>query len=135
MAVTDRKIARDAKSAIERLVVPIITAISQADVLAFSFVPGHSFEIVQAQCYCRTEAGVVTSDVKIQTVSALNAVLAYNTATRVDGVLAAAQAARRGSATDAINVHFTSDGSGVLTNGFVVVSYRAVPLNGDVETE
>jgi len=135
MAVKDTKIAADAKVAIERLVVPIITALTQSDVLALAFVPGHSFEIVDVQCYTRTEAGVVTADVKIQTVSVLNAALAFATATRVQGVLAAALAARRGSATDAINVHFTTDGSGVLTNGFVVVSYRPVPLNGEVATE
>jgi hypothetical protein len=135
MAVKDSKIAADAKVAIERLVIPIITAVSITDLIAFAFVPGHPFEIVGAQCYARTEAGTVTADVKIQTVSALNAVMAFATGSRVDAVLATALASRRGSATDAINVHFTTDGTGALTNGFVVVSYRPVPLQGEVATE
>lgn len=135
MAVTARKVLKSDVLGHKIIVVPIITAVSQSDVRVYSFVPGHPFEIVGVEGYARTEAGVVSGDVKIQTVTSLAAVIAFATATRVVASLAAALAARRGSKTDAINVHFTSDGTGVLTNGTVTVRYRPLPMSGDAAHE
>lgn len=135
MGVTARKVLKDDPLGTKVLVIPIITAVSQSDVIAYAHQPGHPFEIVSVEGYCRTEAGAVSADVKIGTVTALNAVHAFVTATRALAVLATALASRRGSATDVINVHYTSDGTGALTNGFITVRYRPVPMNGDVQTE
>lgn len=135
MGVRTAQVLKDDVLGHKLLVVPIPTAVGQADVLAYSFVPGHPFEIVGVEAYARVEAGVVSADVKIQAVSALAAIINYVTATRVVGALSALFASRRGSQTDAINVHYTSDGAGVLTNGVVTVRYRAMPMNGDAGTE
>jgi hypothetical protein len=135
MAVTTRKVRNTDALGHKILVVPLITAISQADVLAYKFIPGHAFEIVGVEGWARTEAGVVTADVKIEAVTSLAAVIAFATATRVVATLAATLAARRGSASNAINVHFTTDGTGALTNGFVTVRYRPMPMSGDAGHE
>jgi hypothetical protein len=135
MAVKDTKIDKDAKVAIETLTIPIITALTQADVIAFKFVPGHSFEIVGVQAYARTVAGAVTLRAKISGVTAMLADITPTTGNIVAGTLAAALAARRGSKTDSIDANFTTDGSGVLTNGFLIIQYRPVPLNGEIFTE
>jgi len=135
VAVTDQKMHAQSKTPLKHLVFNLITAVGQADVKAFSFRPGYSFEIVDVQAHCLNEAGVVSADVKIGAVSALNAAIAFAAATRVDGVLAAAQASRRGSRTDELNIHYTTDGAGALTNGTVTVTIRPVPLNGEVQTE
>ena len=133
IAVKDTKIAADAKVAIERLVVPVVTAISQTAISVLTVRLGHSFEIVSIQTYCRAKAGSVSGDVLIGAVAV--ATITFTAATRTDMVLAAALADRRGGAADDIVVRYTSDGTGVLTNGVVVVSYRPVPLQGDVATE
>jgi hypothetical protein len=135
MAVKDTKIANDSKVAIETLTIPIITALTQADVIAFKYVPGHSFEIVGVQAYARTVAGAVTLRAKISGVTAMAADITPTTGNIVAGTLATTLAARRGSRTDSIDANFTTDGSGVLTNGFLVIQFRPVPLNGDVATE
>jgi len=135
MAVTDLKLKNDAKSVIEWLVIPLITAISQADVIAFKFIPGYSFEIVSVAAYARTVAGAVTLRAKISGVTAMLADITPTTGNIVAGTLAAALGARRGSKTDSIDANFTTDGSGVLTNGFLVIAFRPVPLNGDIWSE
>ena len=133
MAVTDRKVHPEARLAEKALVVSLVTATAQGDVKAFSLRPGYGFQVIGVQAYCRSEVGAVTADVKIGTTSVLSAAVAFVTATRVDGVLAASLAARRGTAAGELNVHFTSDGTGALTNGFVVVTIRPYPLNQEAE--
>lgn len=128
MAVTDKKIHKDAKVAIETLVVPIITAVSQSDVIAQKMRVPYDFEIVGVEGYCRTEAGAVTGDVKIGTTSVLSAAIAFATGSRVAGALSATVANLRGLAGSDINVHYTSDGTGALTNGFITIHLRRRPL-------
>lgn len=135
MAVNDKNVSKAAKIAEKELVVSIVTAVSQSDVVAFSYVPGFPFEIVSVKNYARTEAGAVTADVKIGSTSALASAVAFATATATTASLSSTLASRRGSSTDAINVHYTSDGTGALTNGHVVVVFRPMPLNGDAATE
>ena len=135
MAVTTRKVRNTDALGHKILVVELVTAVSLADVLAYKFIPGHPFQIVGAEGWARTEAGVVTADVKIEAVTSLAAVIAFATATRVVATLHATLANIRGSKTDAINVHFTTDAAGVLTNGFVTVRYRQMPMSGDAAHE
>jgi hypothetical protein len=130
MAVTDRKVHREAKVALKHLVVPLITAVSQTAVKAFSFRPGYGFKVEGVQTYCLNRAGTVTADVRIGTQSVLASAAAFAAGNRVDAALAAG--APTGSATAELNVHYTTDGTGALTNGFVVVTIRPYPVNGDV---
>ena len=74
-------------------------------------------------------------DVKIGSTTALAAAIDLDGAgdrTRVSGTLSATASARKGSATDVINVHATTDGSGDLDYGMVVVTIRPRGLAGDV---
>lgn len=112
--------ARARQAVQQRLVIPLVTAVSQADVVAFSYVVGSGFKITKVKTYVRTKAGTVTADVKIGSTSVLSAAAAFTDATEVTAGLKA-ELSRFGKPTDAINVHFTTDGTGALTNGFVVV--------------
>jgi hypothetical protein len=87
------------------------------------------------QAYARTVAGAVTLRAKISGTTAMAADITPTTGNVVAGTLATALAARRGSKTDSIDANFTTDGSGVLTNGFLVISFRPVPLNQEIWTE
>lgn len=111
---------------LKKIVVPIITAVGQADVKAFGMVVGFAFRIVRVDTYCLLKAGVVTAQVKIGAVSALAANAVITSAAPVNAPLVGGAAKfRGGKATDAINVHYTTDGAGVLTNGFVIVTIEA----------
>jgi hypothetical protein len=130
MAVTDRKVHREAKVAVKHIVVPLTTATNQSNVKAFSFRPGYGFKIEGVQTYCLAKAGTVTADVRIGTTSVLASAASFTAATRADATLATN--APKGTPTSDINVHYTTDASGALTNGFVVVTIRPYPINGDV---
>lgn len=108
---------------LKKIVVAIVSAVGQADVKAFGMVVGFPFRIVRVDTYCLNKAGVVTAQVKIGAVSALaaNAAFAAGVPTNAPLVGGAAKF-RGGKATDALNVHYTTDGAGVLTNGHVVVT-------------
>jgi hypothetical protein len=53
-------------------------------------------------------------------------------ATPTAAVLATTLAARRGSASEAIQLKYTSDGTGAATNLVVSVWIRPLPLDGEV---
>ncbi len=129
MAVTDKKIHKDAKVALQPISVSLVTAISQTDLKAFAFKPGYEFEIVSVQTFCSAEAGTVTADVKIGTVSALASPANFTAGTRVDATLSATVLNRRGTSASELNVHYTTDATGSLTNGRVIIVIRPRPLN------
>jgi hypothetical protein len=111
---------------LKKIVVPIITAVGQAAVKAYSFTPGFAFRIVSVESYCLNKAGVVTGDVKIGAVSAVAAAVAFAAAAITPAPLVGGAAKfRGGKKTDVVNVHYTSDGAGVLTNGFITVTIEA----------
>lgn len=96
-------------------------AISQADVLQDAFQPGYAFEIVGVEHFTDNIAATASYLVKIGTTNAISA--ATPTAdTRGDATLVAG--AVLGSATDVINLHATTDGSGTFTDLRVRVTIR-----------
>jgi hypothetical protein len=107
----------------------LVTAISQTGVVAWSLTPGFAFQITRIRTYCLLKAGVCTGNVKIGTRTA--APLVFTSATELAAVLSTTLANLRGSATEAITVEYTTDGSGVLTNGGVFISYRPYPMRGE----
>jgi len=131
MSFSDRNVHKDAEVAVKMLVVAIPTAVSQSDVVAYSHTPGFDFEILSVKSYCRVKAGTVTGQVKVGTGSVLQAAAVFTTATEVNAPLVASRAGRRGTRTQAINVHFTTDGTGALTNGFLTIRYRKRHLAGE----
>lgn len=105
--------------------------ISQANVLYDSFVPGYAFEIVDVQHFAEGVTAAADYDVDIGAASALAAHEVPTADTREDAVLATALASRRGSATDAINLRCTTDGSGLLVGLKVHVTIRPTRMAGD----
>lgn len=121
--VTDRKVARSAAIASQRIVVPLVTAISQTGVVAFKYTPGYAFRVVRVRSYALAKAGAVAGKVKVATREAV-AALSFTTATEVGQTLSATDANVLGTSAEALSVEYTSDGSGVLTNGVVVIEIR-----------
>jgi hypothetical protein len=76
------------------------------------------------------KAGTVSGNAKIG--SRTSAPLVFTAATEVAGVLSTTKADVRGSATEVLTIEYTTDGSGVLTNGFVIVELRPRPLARDL---
>jgi len=97
----------------------------QAAVKFDAFKPGFPFEVVSVQHYAEALVANASYDVKIGTTSVLNALEVPVAATREDGVLTSTSANLRGSATDVINLHVTTDGSGEFTGLKVRVRIRA----------
>lgn len=122
-AITDKKVLRSAAVAIQRLVVPLVTATSQTDLVAFKYTPGYAFRIVRVRSYNAAKAGTLAGKVKIATREAV-AALTFTAATEVAQTLSATDANKKGTAAEALSVEYTSDGSGALTNGYVVIEIR-----------
>lgn len=121
--VTDRKVARSAAIAKDRIVVPLPTATSQTGVVAFKYTPGYAFRLERVRSYARVKADTISGKVKIATREAVPA-LSFTQATEVDQTLSTTDADVIGAANEAISLEYTSDGSGALTNGVVVIEIR-----------
>lgn len=131
MAVKDKNVLPSAVIASDKQVVAIVTAVSQTGVVAYSYTPGYRFQLTRVRSYCRVKAGAVSGAVKISTRTAVTTVT-FTTATEVAQTLSTTLANIQGSATDAITIEYTSDGSGVLTNGFAILEFRPLGMNGEI---
>lgn len=125
MGVEDRHIDKNAKVA-QRTIAFAVDDVGAgvADGLRGSFVPGYAYEIVGVQHFFRSVTAVCSYMVKNGTTAALSAAAVPVTATRADASLHAALANRRGTKTDAINLHLTTDGGGAAEEGTVYVTIR-----------
>lgn len=132
MAVRDRHIDRDARVARETITIPLVTAVSQTDVVAHSFTPGFPFEVVAVSTYNSNKAGAVAGVLKVGGRTAVAAV-SFTDETEVEQTVTDTVANRRGSAAEAITLEYTSDGSGALTNGSVSVTIRPLGLRGEID--
>ena len=132
MAVSDKKMLATDKSAWKciTMVMPA-TATSQTDLEVDSSVPGFNFEIVRVEGYCMDQTDTITVNVKIQSTTALASVLTLTDDAVAAATLSATLANRRGSSTDAINLEYTSNGSGEIVAGKVRVWIRPYPLSGE----
>lgn len=129
--VRDQNHHKSANVPKKTLVVPVETAVSLTNAVIFSHVIGHKFEITRVRSFCRTKAGAVSFKVKAGTREAVPAGTT-TAATEVAQTLSTTKANVRGSATEAVTVELTTDGTGALTNGRVVIEYRPFPLAGDL---
>lgn len=132
MAVTDAKMHPAGKTALKQISVPIITATSQAAVKALSMVPGYKFELVGVEVWATAITATISVDVKINGVSVLTGAITPVAGSRTAGVLVANRLNRRGSAAQALDVEYTTNGTGAGTNLRVLLTYRPYPLNGEV---
>lgn len=132
MAVTDQKIHPNAKVALVPITVGITTAISQTDTKAQSVIPGFKFEVVKVEVWASAVTATISAQVKIGTTSVLTGAVTPVAGTPTAGTLVSSRTSRRGSATDALNIEYTTNGSGAATNLRVTVWVRPYPLNGEV---
>lgn len=122
MRITDKHLHPGAAFAQQRLVAPLVTAVSLTGAVMFSFLPGYRFQVTRILSFCRVKAGVVTAVVKVGTRTAAS--VTFTTATEAAQTLSTTLANLRGTAAEAITIELTSDASGVLTNGHIVLEIR-----------
>jgi hypothetical protein len=108
----------------------ITTAISLTGAVVYSLTPGYKHRIRRIRSFCRTKAGTVSAVVKVgtRTVSTIT----FTAATEVAQTLSRTLADLLGSATEAITIELTTDGSGVLTNARIDIAITPWPLNGEL---
>lgn len=122
MRIQDKHIHPSASFAQQRLVAPLVTAVSLTGAVIFSFLPGYRFQVTRIRSFCRAKAGTVTAVVKVGTRTAAS--ITFTSATEVAQTLSTTLANLRGTASEAITIEITTDGSGALTNGHVVLEFR-----------
>lgn len=133
MAVKDINVQKNANFSKKPLRFALGTsATSQTALLKDSLIPGFAFEIVKVEIFALTVAAVLTIDVQIGAVSALTAPVAPVANTPTAAPVSATLANRRGTALEAINLKYTSDGAGASTGCQVTVWIRPLPQNGEV---
>lgn len=128
--VTDRNMKKEAVASIMPLTIPLAPAISLTDVEQYEFIwPANldRAELAFVQGYCTAIAGTVTIDVKHAGVSVLSAVITPVANTPVQATLTSTRSTRRIKAGQSVTVHATTNGSGALTNGRLVLGYRGFP--------
>ncbi len=134
MPVTERHFEKDA-AFLRKTIMLAVQAVgnSETDTLFDSFKPGYRFKILAIEHYAEGVTAAADYNIKIGTVSALAAVEVPTAATREDAVLNATAANLNGSATDVINLHSTTDGSGDFTGLKVKVTIRLLGVGyGDL---
>lgn len=134
MAITDRKVHRDAHLADQTYRAGQGTIGASVTGLKIGVRrPGYRFRVLGVEVFCSALTGTVSVDVKIGTVSVLNAVITPAAAARVAGVLSATLAKLIGGAAEDINVEVTTAATSSLTDGAVTVVYRPYPVNAEVD--
>lgn len=119
----DQNVHPTAAFAKKEIVVALPTAISQTGRVAFKYTPGYKFDVIRIRTSNAVKAGAVTGKVKVGTRTASD--ITFTSGAEVGQTLSSTEADLEGSASEALSVEYTSDGSGVLTNGQVVIEIRA----------
>lgn len=137
MAVTQTKVRSTDPIGIKVLLVPITTAISQTNKSVLNYVPGFAGIIEKVILQCSTLAGTCTVEVRTGGTAFGTGARSACTATapvadaNTVATLSSTLANKKFSATEAIRVGYTTNGSGALTNGYCIIHYRPFPMNGD----
>jgi hypothetical protein len=132
MSVTDLKMAQASATAKHEVSFPITTAVSQTGQLVGAFTPGYKFQITKVSVFASGVTATASVDVQIAGTTALASVVTPVAGTETVGTLATALTAKRGSATQQLQVKLTTNASGAATNLLVTVQFRPYPLNGEV---
>lgn len=127
MAVTNKKVDRNATFAVKHLNFEIATAVSLASAVIKTFRPGTGFMVVGAESFCRTKTGAVSFVIKVGGRVAVASGV-FTAATRVEQTVSSTLANVKGSATEDITIELTTDGTGALTNGHIAIDVRPYPL-------
>lgn len=133
MSVTDNKINQSAKVALECIRLALgTTATGQTGKQTDGVVPGYAFQVVKVEVNALTVTATISVDCLIGSTSVLTGAITPVAATPTAGTLSSTLANVRGTATEAINVQYTSNGTGAATNGYLSVWIRPIPLNGEI---
>lgn len=130
MAIEDSNVNPTARSARKSLAVSITTAVSLAGVVVYSFKPGYRFRLTGASDFARTVTAAITFVIKVGGRIAVASV-APVAATETIRTLSTTLANLRGSATEAITIELTTDGSGAATNLAFNLEIRPLGMAGD----
>lgn len=129
MKVDDRNTSPDASFVRQSVTLHRASvAASQADVLVASFRPGFDFEIVDVQAFANGVTATASYMVKIGATNALAAATTPTADTRGSAALHATAANRRGTASEDINLHVTTNGTGAFADLSVIVTFRSSRL-------
>lgn len=132
MAVTDIRVHRDAKLNWKAVSFPLVSATSQTALKEGSFSPGFAFEIMRVEVYAKTVTATISVDVKIGSTSALASAVTPVADTATAATLSTTLTSRRGTSSEAVNLHYTSNGTGAVTKCTVYVWVKPIPAGGDV---
>lgn len=135
MAVKDSNILPTAKVALECLTLIIgTTSTSQSDIEVDEVTPAFDFEVERVEVYATAVTATASVDVKIGTTSVLSSAVTPVAGTATAGTLSSTLANIRGSSSDLVRLHYTTNGTGVITNGRVRVWIRPQPMNGEIRS-
>jgi len=133
MSITDSKISRGGKTSWKCIALHLgTTATGQTAKKPDGVVPGFAFQVMRVEVNALTVTATISVDVTIGTVSVLTGAITPVAATPTAGTLSTTLTNLRGDATEAINVTYTTNGSGAATNAIVRVWIRPHPLHAEV---
>jgi|SRR5215471_16117945 len=128
--ITDRDISPASSVIGEKVDVACAPGTGLAGVVTYSYTPGFSFQLTRVRSFTRTKTGAVSFVVKVGTRTAV-AAGTFTAATEVAQVLSTTIANLRGSNTEAITITTTTDGTGALADGHIVLEFRPWPVAGE----
>lgn len=132
MAVKDRNVLTTASIAKECVLLTApATATSQADLEVDEVVPGFAFQVVRVEVHATAVTATISATVKIGTTSVLASAITPVAGAATAGTLSSTLANLRGSSTDAIRLHYTSNGTGAATALKARVWIRPQSMNGE----
>lgn len=135
--IQDKAMEPDAKVVLVPINVPLTTSTTASAVLQYSATPGYRFRVERVDIFATAVTATITVDVQIGAVSVLTTALTpvANTvvsATAANSGMVASVTTRTATAdTDAINVRYTTNGTGAATKLIATVWIRPYPLNGE----
>jgi len=111
------------------IMVRLVTATSQTAAKAFVYTPGFNFKIISVKTYARAKAGTVSGQIRVgtDTTTILDSALVFKADSTEYTGRVKARVLRVGAGTTAsIRVYYTTDGSGALTDGYVIIRIRPI---------
>lgn len=134
MGVGTRNIDKASAVGLEAIQMPLgTTSVSQTATLAYAFKPGFPFTVASVQAWASGVTATASADVQIGGVSVLTGPITPVAATVTAGTLSSTKANVVGGAGDTLQLKYTTNGTGVITNGTVTVWIRPSGMEGDLQ--
>lgn len=129
--ITDKAIEPNAAVALTPIVCGITTVNNASAVVALGTVPGFNGQVEKVEVWASAVTATISADVAIGSTSVLASAITPVAATVTAGTLSSTLTARRFTATDQLNIKYTTDGTGAATHLRVTVWVRPYPMNGE----